>query len=145
LIPKQSLIQTTFHRAFDVTSDWKQSLETIKTLGFDRLLTSGQEKSAYEGRYLIKKCVELSNRDNMKPLIILPGAGITNDNLKEILSVTGCREFHASCKSIRQSQMEFRNNKISMGSPLINEFSINTADINRVKELANIFNKFILG
>lgn len=145
MIPRQNLIQTTFHRAFDVSSDWKMSLDSIKNLRFDRLLTSGQEKSAYEGKNLIKQIVELNNSENEKPLIIVPGAGINSSNLEEILGVTGCKEFHASCKSNRQSQMEFRNTKILMGSPSIDEYSISTADINKVKNLASIFKKFRMG
>ena len=40
----------TFHRAFDMTRDPVAAFETIAELGFSRVLTSGQEKTAHEGR-----------------------------------------------------------------------------------------------
>ena len=40
----------TFHRAFDMTRDPVAALETIAELGFSRVLTSGQEKTAHGGR-----------------------------------------------------------------------------------------------
>ena len=40
----------TFHRAFDMTRDPVAAIETIAELGFSRVLTSGQEKTAYAGR-----------------------------------------------------------------------------------------------
>ena len=40
----------TFHRAFDMTRDPVAALETIAELGFSRVLTSGQEKTAHAGR-----------------------------------------------------------------------------------------------
>ena len=42
-------ISLTFHRAFDVSQDPWKSTESIRSLGFKRILTSGQEKSAAQG------------------------------------------------------------------------------------------------
>ena len=42
----------TFHRAFDMTREPLAALDTIAELGFSRILTSGQEKTAHEGRYV---------------------------------------------------------------------------------------------
>lgn len=120
--------------------DWKASLEIIKNLGFTRLLTSGLQKSAYEGRDIIRQCVELSKRDS-GDLIILPGAGINCKNLEIILTETKCYEFHASCRTSRQSIMKYRNERISMGSPGLNEYEIMQTDKNLVKQLVEIFNK----
>ena len=46
---------STFHRAFDVTRDPYEALETIIGLGFRRILTSGQAASALEGAELIAR------------------------------------------------------------------------------------------
>ena len=39
----------TFHRAFDLAFDPMAACEDIIALGFSRILTSGQKKSAYKG------------------------------------------------------------------------------------------------
>ena len=45
--------KATFHRAFDCTRDPYEAIETLIDLGFDRLLTSGQEATAEEGISLL--------------------------------------------------------------------------------------------
>lgn len=45
--------KATFHRAFDCTRDPYEAIETLIDLGFDRLLTSGQEATAEEGIHLL--------------------------------------------------------------------------------------------
>jgi hypothetical protein len=45
--------QAVFHRAFDVTPEPLDALDQLIGLGFRRLLTSGQEESAYNGTGLI--------------------------------------------------------------------------------------------
>jgi len=135
LIPATSKIETTFHRAFDVCSDWNKCFQQIKSLGFTRLLTSGQKKTAFEGRDLIAHLVRDSS------IIILPGAGINSSNLEQLISETKCKEFHASCRSSRDSLMVFRNKNVPMGSDLETEFIINYTDKKKVKELSDIFRR----
>lgn len=131
-------IKKTFHRAFDVCSDWRSSFEQISNLGFDSLLTSGQKRTAYEGRELIRTLVE--NRSQLANKVnIIAGAGVNASNLSSILIETNCDEFHASCRSTFKSQMVFRNTKISMGSPLIDEFETKSTDKLLVKQLVDIF------
>jgi copper homeostasis protein len=143
LIP--SKFQTTFHRAFDLScfDDWKSSLDVINNLGFKRLLTSGQEKSAFEGRKRIREYIDYINSNNQesKNLIIMPGAGITSTNFEIILNDTLCKEFHASCRSSRSSKMLYKNDKISMGTSDSDEYKIKYTDISKVKILSEIFNR----
>lgn len=77
LIPPLKGISTTFHRAFDMCSnDWQTSLDIVRRLGFTRLLTSGQEKNAFEGRKRIREYVEYIQQhelNNAEQLIIIPG------------------------------------------------------------------------
>ncbi|MCK9601924.1 MAG: copper homeostasis protein CutC, partial [Sphaerochaeta sp.] len=47
----------TFHRAFDMTRDASRSLETLISLGVDRLLTSGLEATVIEGLQTLKMLV----------------------------------------------------------------------------------------
>ena len=75
---KLSSISLTFHRAIDMTPDIHKSAETIVSLGFDRILTSGGKKTAYLGVDNISKMVS----DLGKSIIVMPGSGIT-----EVISI----------------------------------------------------------
>lgn len=89
---KEEGVSFTFHRAIDVTCDIFKSLEDVISLGADRILTSGGEKSAFEGIDVISKMVrEASGR-----IIIMPGGGINPFNAVEIVSRTGASEIHLS-------------------------------------------------
>lgn len=92
-----------FHRAFDRCSNPQQSLEDIIELGCDRLLTSGQKNSAWEGRELIKTLIEQAHGR----IEIMPGAGIDESNVKAIIEYTGARSVHSSAKVVEASKMAF--------------------------------------
>ncbi len=49
--------QTVFHRAFDVVPDPTRALDQLIDLGFTRVLTSGQQKTALEGSELIARLI----------------------------------------------------------------------------------------
>ena len=83
-------LQAAFHRAFDVTPDPFEALEQLVDLGFTRVLTSGQKDSVPEGVELIKKLIERAS-DRIE---ILPGGGIQDWNLKEVVERTGCQQVH---------------------------------------------------
>ncbi|KAL6072198.1 hypothetical protein STEG23_017179, partial [Scotinomys teguina] len=51
-------LPVTFHRAFDMVHDPMAALETLLTLGFERVLTSGCDSSALEGLPLIKQLID---------------------------------------------------------------------------------------
>ena len=83
-------MSTTFHRAFDIASDPLRSLEEIISAGCDRLLTSGQRRTAEEGIPLIAKLIKHAG----DRIIIIPGCGINSLNVKNILDKTGATEIH---------------------------------------------------
>lgn len=85
-------LSVTFHRAFDECRDPFTALEQIIELGCERLLTSGQAPSAYEGRELIAALVQKA----AGRIIIMPGAGVNKSNLDEIQQFTGAVEFHGT-------------------------------------------------
>lgn len=84
----------TFHRAFDVCRWPFEALQTIESLGFHRILTSGQAPSAQEGTDMLR---ELQRRTK---LTILPGGGVNASNARRILELSGCRELHASASTL---------------------------------------------
>ena len=92
LLEAAQSLSTTFHRAFDVVADPIESLNQIIEMGFDRLLTSGQETTAEHGIPLIRQLGILSKNR----IAIMPGAGINARNAAQIVSETNARELHAS-------------------------------------------------
>jgi copper homeostasis protein len=126
----------TFHRAFDRTVDPFQALEDIIEIGFDRILTSGQEKDALLGAQLISKLIERSNGK----IIIMPGCGINAENLHEIKMKTKAIEFHASAKKFISSKMEYHN-EISMSNADNNENKNISTNADELKKLKLILNE----
>ncbi len=124
-------MQVTFHRAFDVTADPFQALEDIIGLGIERILTSGQAASALAGSSFIQ---QLNNRTRNR-IIIMPGGGITEKNVKELLDKTGATEIHASLRSPVRSRMKFRNQNAFMGQSEQNNYEWMETDPARVDKV----------
>lgn len=104
-------MSVTFHKAFDVTRDPFEALETLIELGIDRVLTSGQEASVIEGLDVVRELVRRAGNR----IIIMPGGNITARNLKTVLAVTGARELHVTANANVESAMQFRNPRVFMG------------------------------
>jgi len=83
-------LNATFHRAFDVTPDPHAALGHIVDLGFDRILTSGQAPTVWEGVRLIRELVEIAG----DRIVIMPGGDLRDDTLRRCREETGAREFH---------------------------------------------------
>lgn len=89
-------MEVTFHRAFDRCRNWQIALEQIIECGCDRILTSGQHKTALEGIENLCKIVEQANGR----IAILAGSGVNSQNATTIIKETGVTEVHSSCKHI---------------------------------------------
>lgn len=81
-----------FHRAMDVTVDWRAALDTLIDLGFNRVLTSGQAPSVLFGAATIREMIAHAQGH----IEILPGGGIRPANIAEVVEKTGCTQVHAS-------------------------------------------------
>lgn len=101
----------TFHRAFDMCKEPIKALNDIIELGFDRLLTSGQENKAIEGIQLIKKLVDYAD----DRIVIMAGSGINAENIQQIITETGVQNCHVSASAILKSNMTFQKEGIVMG------------------------------
>ncbi|XP_060245929.1 copper homeostasis protein cutC homolog isoform X6 [Meriones unguiculatus] len=130
-------LPVTFHRvllilAFDMVHDPMAALETLLTLGFERVLTSGCDSSALEGLPLIKQLID----EAKGRIVVMPGGGITDKNLQRILEGSGATEFHCSARSSRDSGMKFRNSSVAMGASLAHsEYSMKVTDVTKVRTL----------
>lgn len=114
LIAAARPMSVTFHRAFDVSRDPVEALQTLIDLGIDRLLTSGQEPNALEGAPLIHRLIELA----AGRIIVMPGGGITARNVARIVSETGVSEIHFAALREEPSGMGYRNPHVFMGGEL---------------------------
>lgn len=89
--------ESVFHRAFDVVPDPAGALERLIDLGVTRVLTSGQESSAYDGAPSIARyCEQAAGR-----IEILPGGGIDRFTLADVVARTGCDQVHASLTTMK--------------------------------------------
>ena len=119
----------TCHRAFDMTRDPMEALETLISLGVDRVLTSGQADSALLGAKLIRELIARAG----ERMIIMPGHGIKEHNLAEALTCTGAREVHLYLPGTFPTGMDFHREDVKMGSPDLSEYSITRTDPDRVR------------
>lgn len=78
------------HRAFDYAKEPFKALEQLIALGVKRILSSGQATGAFEGMSLLKEIVKKA----AGRISIMPGAGITPKNIREIAAVTQAQEYH---------------------------------------------------
>lgn len=99
-----------------MTIDPFASLNAVISLGCDRLLTSGQEKSALEGAWLIADLIARAKNQ----LIIMPGGGITPRNISRVKQLTGAHEYHVSSSSLTDGPAKFKPSQVSMGGYLSN-------------------------
>jgi len=120
----------TCHRAFDMTRDPIEALDDLMELGIDRVLTSGQADSALEGAPLIRQLVQKAEGR----IIIMPGHGIKEHNLKDVIQETGAQEFHLYLTEQVKSRMEFIRDDVKMGTPDLSEYAYTVVSSERVKK-----------
>ena len=105
-------LETTFHRAFDMSRNLDKSLADVIEAGADRVLTSGGEQKVEDGIPTVARLLQAANQR----IAVMVGAGITESNVHRIVTETGVREIHASLRAHVPSPMRYRNQKVSMGS-----------------------------
>lgn len=111
----ESLLRTasgkpcTFHRAFDASADYFDSLEKIISCGFARILTSGGKNSVTEGSDMLKELfLKAQNR-----ITIMPGGGTKPEHVLELRKTGFLKEIHASCKTWKESTNQYFNPEVS--------------------------------
>ena len=114
LMARARPLPVTFHRAFDMTPDPFEALETLVGLGVERVLTSGQEATVLEGLPLIAELVRRAG----KRIIVMPGGGITARNAERIVAAAKPREIHFAALEPVAGGMQFRRHHVFMGGEL---------------------------
>lgn len=130
-LARQAGLGVTFHRAFDVCSDYYKALEDIIELGCDRILTSGGKTTAMEGAATIIRLVQKA----AGRIKIMAGSGIDEHNVANLVHYTGVTEIHSSAGKRTESNMVYINNEIIRSKQYHDLYSFISTDANRVKNL----------
>ena len=104
-------LPVTFHRAIDVCQD--------------------RAPSAPEGADAIAALVKQA----ADRIIIMPGAGVTPENVADLARKTGAREFHFSGRTAEPSPMRYRHEGVSMGGTVtIDEYAYLFTDPKKIRQ-----------
>ena len=127
-------LSVTFHRAFDMTRDLSSSLESLISLGVDRVLTSGGEESVLEGAPVLSSLV----RQAAGRIIVMPGCGISERNFRRIDGIINADEYHVFVNVDRPSAMRWHPGHIFMGGLLRqSEFTLSSTGLDRVRTIVS--------
>jgi copper homeostasis protein len=93
-------LPVTFHRAFDVVQGWREAIDGLVEAGCKRILTSGGQPAAMEGRFRLAEMMDYASGR----IIILPGGGVRSSNLREIMKTCGPAEIHSAAISVEAAE-----------------------------------------
>jgi copper homeostasis protein len=135
LIKQVRPLKATCHRAFDMTRDPFEALEDCIEVGFDRILTSGQQAQAVLGTRLLRELIQKAEGR----IAIMPGSGINEETVGTVVKETTANEIHFSAAVMQESEMTFRNPMIaSMGDAPDEALTIRTVDPERVRNIRGL-------
>lgn len=126
----------TFHRAFDHVDDFEKGILDLINCGVKRILTSGLKHQAIVGKDNLAKMLDLAS----ERLTILPGGGITKNNIGELYDI-GCREFHFSAKTQIRGLSKKKIEVPMNSSGDIPEDTIQVSDPLIIREIRNILDE----
>jgi len=110
----------TLHRVFDLTPDPFEALELAIELGFDRILTSGQQPTAAEGAPLLARLVAAADGR----ITILAACGIDADNVGELIRATAVTEVHSTTTDGLAVRTVVEDDRFGFGYPPVNAASL---------------------
>lgn len=117
-----------FHRAFDWVPDVFVALHDLIDIGVKRVLTSGQEISAFEGLETLKKL----KIEAQGAITVLPGGGISLENAIKFKQA-GFNEIHCSLTTFQPSKY---SSNIKMNSAKhFDETQLCISNFDKIKEL----------
>jgi len=135
-LARQWGLGVTFHRAFDMCANQDKALEEIIEMGCERILTSGGKSTAMEGATVINHLVQKA----AGRISIMPGSGVSEANVADLVHFTGVTEVHSSARVSIQSKMQYKNDHILMSNEPGDEYSIDLTSVDRVKKLVALAN-----
>ena len=131
LLIAASPLPVTFHRAFDACRDPRKALETLVELGVSRILTAGQSATALEGATAIAASVEQA----AGRIGVIAGGGINDENVAQVVRISGVSEVHIRGTVPVGSGMEWRRDGLSLTKPVL-EYDVRAVtDAERVRRV----------
>ncbi len=113
-----------FHRAIDVTPDWRAAVDALCELGFDRILSSGRQPTAMEGADTLREMTDYA----AGRIAILPGSGIRLENAQSLVKRVGCSELHVSMRAFCPDASTAANPAIRFGGAYEQGYAATDAD-----------------
>ncbi|KLT45937.1 hypothetical protein CC85DRAFT_268517 [Cutaneotrichosporon oleaginosum] len=107
LVEAASPLPVTFHRAFDVTPNWKDALDAIASMsGITRILTRNRDNSSGHMATALDGVDELAQLQMAIPkhLIIVAASGVNSISIEEISQFCPLREAHLSSGEVHTPQ-----------------------------------------
>ncbi len=102
IIKHKGELSLTFHRAIDSSRDIFEAAEVLADFPeVDRILTSGGQATALEGKETIARLIV-----DYPDLIILPGSGITLENAEALLEATKASELHVGSAVLQDGAIQ---------------------------------------
>ncbi|KXB96712.1 MAG: hypothetical protein AA908_11075 [Chlorobi bacterium NICIL-2] len=118
-------METTFHRAFDLTPDPEKALSDILSCGFQYVLSSGQQRTAVEGMALLQHLQDVAG----ETLDVIAAGGIRSSHLPTLMKDTAIRWFHSGASI----PLPFENPENAPFS--LSDTQIDPAEIKKMKQI----------
>lgn len=101
LLEESEGLDVTFHRAFDQVTDQLAALEVLKSYEqVSRILTSGGADKAPQAKEQLQKLIKSCEETH---LTIMPGSGMTPENIQDFLQSVKAAEIHVG-SGVRKSR-----------------------------------------
>jgi copper homeostasis protein len=92
VLDKVGEMDITFHRAIDECVSWKKAIDSLITLNFKRILTSGQAIDVSKGLKNIEQMVNYSQGQ----IEIMAGGGVNESNIQDLIQIAKVNAIHFS-------------------------------------------------
>jgi len=131
LIQLSGPLSFTFHRAFDWVNDPEKTLKMLIDMGCTRVLTSGQQPTAYKGI----KTLNSLHKQYGNQITIMPGGGINEDNITAFKDA-GFSEIHFSASEPIQEL--YASIPLAFNANLYDERYVRKTNATKVSELVSL-------
>jgi copper homeostasis protein len=131
-------MSVTFHRAFDQTIDMFFATTELIACGVDRILTSGGKDTALEGMEMIDCLVRTAGNR----IIIVPGGGLTPQNVRKLVEETQVSEVHFSGKELKYSKMNVTSNVNLCSHSITGDYHWFECNLDAIKAINDELSKF---
>lgn len=106
-----------------------EALDSLIAMGFNRILTSGQQPTADQGIPLLRQLHDAARGR----IAIMAGCGVNEQNIHSIFTATGIREYHFSARETIRRSAAPNKPQVYMGTPGMDEAALSYTTSRRVK------------